>query len=84
MKGSEIIPLTYEGGLEGYMEEEIRPYNPEAYYDMESATIGYEISFTKYFYKPKELRPLHEIIEDIEYIERDTDGLLASILEGLK
>ena len=84
LKDSEIIPLTYEGGLEGYMEEEIRPYNPEAYYDAESATIGYEISFSKYFYKPKELRPLHEIIADIESIERDTDGLLASILEGLK
>ena len=51
---------------------------------MSSATIGYEISFSKYFYKPKELRNLDDIVGDIEEIERNTDGLLASILEGLR
>lgn len=84
LKDSEIIPLLYEGGIEKYLQEEILPYNHEAYYDMSSATIGYEISFSKYFYKAKELRNLDDIVGDIEEIERNTDGLLASILEGLR
>lgn len=84
LKDTEIIPLLYDGGIEKYLEEEILPYNPNAYYDMSSATIGYEIGFSKYFYKPKELRNLDDIIGDIEEIEKNTDGLLASILEGLR
>ena len=84
LKDTEIIPLLYDGGIEKYLEKEILPYNPDAYYDMSSLTIGYEISFSKYFYKPKELRSLDDIIGDIEEIEEKTDGLLASILEGLR
>ena len=84
LKDSEIIPLTYEGGIKAYFENEILPYTPDAYFDEDSATIGYEISFSKYFYKPKELRSLEEIIKDIETIEQNTDGLLSGILEGLK
>lgn len=84
LKDSEIIPLNYEGGLDAYLQNEILPYNKDAYFDMNSATIGYEISFTKYFYKPKELRSLDEIIKDIEEIEKNTDGLLSSILEGIR
>lgn len=84
LKDTEIIPLLYDGGIEKYLEKEILPYNPDAYYDMSSLTIGYEISFSKYFYKPKELRSLDDIIGDIEEIEENTDGLLASILEGLR
>lgn len=84
LKDTEIIPLLYDGGIEKYLKEEILPYNPDAYYDMSSLTIGYEISFSKYFYKPKELRSLDDIIGDIEEIEEKTDGLLASILEGLR
>lgn len=84
LKDTEIIPILYDGGIEKYLKEEILPYNSDAYYDMSSATIGYEISFSKYFYKPKELRNLDDIVGDIEEIERNTDGLLASILEGLR
>lgn len=84
LKDSEIIPLTYEGGKKAYLENEILPYTPDSFFDEKSSKIGYEISFSKYFYKPKELRSLEEIIGDIEAIEQSTDGLLASILEGLK
>lgn len=84
LKVSEIIPLTYEGGKKAYLENEILPYTPDAYFDEKSERIGYEISFSKYFYKPKELRSLEEIVKDIETIEKQTDGLLSGILEGLK
>lgn len=48
----------------------------------DSAVIGYELSFTKYFYKPVQLRDMSDIIADIRNIEQSTDGLLASIIGG--
>ena len=44
-------------------------------------TVGYELSFTKYFYKPVELRSLKDIKNDIIKLERQTEGALAEILE---
>ena len=52
--------------------------------DENNIKIGYEISFTKYFYKPAELRPVEDIIVEIEQIEQDTDGLLASIIREVR
>jgi hypothetical protein len=49
--------------------------------DRASATrIGYEISFTRYFYKPQPLRTLEEIRADIEALEQKDEGLLQQIL----
>ena len=48
----------------------------------EETTVGYELSFTKYFYKPVALRPLSDIMADLRAIEADTDGLLEEILSG--
>ena len=42
--------------------------------------VGYELSFTKYFYKPVELRPLEAIAADIAALEKETDGLLGEVL----
>jgi type I restriction enzyme M protein len=81
LKDSEKIPLLYEGGMSGYWENEIKPYVPDSWIDEDSAVIGYELSFMKYFYKPLEIRKPIEIIDDIKQIESDTDGLLASIIE---
>ena len=47
---------------------------------MKSVETGYELSFTKYFYKPKQLRTIDEISQDIRGIEERTDGLLNEIL----
>ncbi len=82
LKDSEQVPLLYEGGIEAFFESEIKPYVPDAVVDVENATIGYELSFTKYFYKPVQLREVSEIIADIRAIEQSTDGLLASIIGG--
>lgn len=77
---SENIPFTYEGGIEGFMDEVVRPYAPYAWVDEAKTKIGYEISFTKYFYKPVQLRSLDEIIVDIKEIEAAADGLLNEII----
>ena len=44
--------------------------------------IGYEVSFTRYFYKPKPLRSLEEIRADILALEKETEGLLGEIVGG--
>ena len=79
-KDVEIIPFRYEGGIEGFFENEIKPYSPDAIIDMKSVETGYELSFTKYFYKPKQLRTIDGISKDIRSIEERTDGLLNEIL----
>ena len=48
----------------------------------DSVKIGYEISFTRYFYKPQPLRTLEEIRADILALEKETEGLLAEIVGG--
>lgn len=84
LSDTEQVPLTYEGGIEAFLENEIHPYVSDAWIDEKSVILGYELSFTKYFYKPIELRPADEIIADIQSIETSTDGLLASIIGGIK
>ena len=73
LRDTENIPFTYEGGIEAFMQNEVLTYAPDAYIDEKKTQIGYEISFTKYFYKPVELREMSEIIESLNslvfYIE---------------
>lgn len=61
LKDTEIVPFTYEGGFEAFFKNEVLPYSSDAWIDKDSITIGYELSFTKYFYKPIELRSVAEI-----------------------
>ena len=83
LSDTEQIPLTYKGGINAFFETEIKPYVPDAWVDEKSVVLGYELSFTKYFYKPVELRAPADIITDIQVIEASTDGLLASIIGGI-
>ena len=63
------------------MENEVLPYAPDAFVDDSKTVIGYELSFTKYFYKPVELRSRDTIAAEIRELEAMTDGLLNAILE---
>lgn len=81
LRDTEQIPLSYEGGVEAFMQREVLPYTPDAYVAEGETKIGYELPFTKYFYRPTDLRTIEAITADIRQIELDTDGLLASILE---
>ena len=50
---------------------------------MDHATkIGYEVSFTRHFYKPQLLRSLEDISADILAIEKEAEGLLDGLLKG--
>ena len=78
----EIVPFHYEGGITAFIKNEVKPYAPDAFIKLGTEKIGYELSFTKYFYKPVQLRTLEEIAADIRVIEKETDGLLDEIIGG--
>jgi type I restriction enzyme M protein len=81
LRDSEQVPLLEEGGVETFFRREVLPHVPDAWIDAEATRIGYEISFTRYFYKPLKLRTLEQIKADIMAIEAETAGLLERILE---
>lgn len=82
LRDTEQVPLLEEGGIEAFLTREVLPYAPEAWYDPSSVKTGYEVSFTRYFYKPQPLRSLVEIRADILALEKETDGLLGEIVGG--
>ena len=80
LRDTEQIPLLHEGGIDAFLEKEVLPYAPDAWYAPSQVKIGYEISFTRHFYKPKPTRTLEEIRADIMALERESEGLLEGIL----
>jgi len=74
LRDGEIVPLKED--IQTYFEREVLPYVPDAWIDNSKTKKGYEINFTKYFYKYKPLRSLAEIRADILALEKETDGLL--------
>ena len=82
LRDTEQVPLLEDGGIEAFLRREVLPHVPDAWYDPDSVKVGYEISFTRYFYKPQELRTLEEIRADILALERETEGLLGEIVGG--
>ena len=82
LRDTEQVPLLEEGGVEAFLRREVLPYASDAWYAPDSVKVGYEISFTRHFYKPQPLRPLEEIRADILALERETEGLLPEIVGG--
>ena len=80
LRDTEQIPLQEGGGIEAFLRREVLPYAADAWCQADSVKVGYEISFTRYFYKPKPMRTLAEIRADILALEQETEGLLAEIL----
>ena len=84
LRDSENIPFNYDGGIDAFIEKEVKPYAPDAYVDESKTKIGYEISFTKYFYKPIELRDMKDILASLAELEKESDGVMDEIVEGLE
>ena len=70
----------YVGGIKEYFEKEVKPYAPDAWIEEDKTKTGYELSFTKYFYKPTQLRSLDEIELEIANIEKEAQELLAGMM----
>lgn len=79
LRDTENVPLTED--IAAYFEREVRPHLPDAWIDHSKTTIGYEISFTRYFYKHEPLRSLEEITADLIQVERASEGLLQEIIQ---
>jgi type I restriction enzyme M protein len=80
LRDTEQVPLLEEGGIEAFIRREVLPYTPDAWVNNDATKIGYEVSFTRHFYKPQPLRTLAEISADILAIEKEAEGLLDGLL----
>ena len=81
LRDTEQVPLLEEGGIEAFIRREVLPYTPDAWIKQDATKIGYEVSFTRHFYKPQPLRTLEEIRADILAIEKEAEGLLDDMLK---
>lgn len=77
---TENIPL--QETIEDYMNREVIPFAKYAYIDESKTKIGYEISFTKYFYKYQEPRKTEDIMNEILELDRKLDGVLKELQEN--
>ncbi len=80
LKDNEQVPLLEDGGIEAFFRREVLPHVPDAWIDNTKTKIRYEISFTRYFYKPEKLRTREEITADIRAMEAESEGLLEKIV----
>ena len=83
LRDSELVPFTYDGGIDAFLKNEVLTYAPDAWVDEKKTQIGYEISFTKYFYKPAEIREMNDIIATLNALAKEADGMLADIVGGI-
>ena len=82
LRDTEQVPLLEDGGIEAFIRREVLPYTPDAWVKKNATKIGYEVSFTRHFYKPQPLRTLEEIRADILAEEEAAEGLLGELLKG--
>jgi type I restriction enzyme M protein len=82
LRDTEQVPLLEEGGIEAFIRREVLPHTPDAWIKEDATKIGYELSFTRHFYKPQPLRSLDEISAEILAIEKEAEGLLDDLLKG--
>jgi len=78
LRDTENIPLKKD--IHAYFLREVKPHVEEAWINLDATKIGYEISFNKYFYQHKPLRAIEEVTADILALEKESDGLIAEIL----
>lgn len=82
--------VLWEQDIYEYFEKEVKPYAPDAWIDEsvcdakdgQIGKVGYEIPFTRYFYKYEAPRPLDEVARDIKEIERETDKLMKKLFDS--
>lgn len=83
LRDTELVPFTYKGGIDSFLRNEVLTYAPDAWVDEKKTSVGYELSFTKYFYRPVELRNMDEILETLRSLENDSTGMLEEITGGI-
>jgi type I restriction enzyme M protein len=84
LRDTEQVPLLEDGGIEAFIRREVLPYTSDSWIKEDATKIGYEVSFTRHFYKPQPLRTLEEISANILAVEKEAEGLLDGLLKGSK
>ncbi len=79
LRDNENVPL--DENIDAYMSREVLPHVPDAWVNRSKTKIGYEIPFTRHFYKYVPPRPLEEIDAEIKQLEADIQRLLAEVTE---
>ncbi len=64
-----------------YLEKEVAPHVKEFWIDNSKTRIGYEIPFTRYFYKYEELRPFKDIMAEIEELEKEIQLEIGKVIK---
>lgn len=72
--------VSLSESIEDYYEREVKPHLPDSWMDRSKDKIGYEINFTKYFYKFTPLRSLEEISKDLKSLDDEIRQLSMEIV----
>lgn len=82
---SDIVAETLKkerSNILNYVEKEVAPHVKEFWIDHSKTRIGYEIPFTRYFYKYEKLRPFKEIMVEIENLEKEIQLEIKKVIKG--
>lgn len=79
LRDTENVPLKED--IDEYFKREVLPFVPDAWIDTKKSKIGYEIPFTRYFYKYEIPQPSEEIMAEIMGLETELSGSLEEVFD---
>ena len=79
LRDTENVPL--KENLDNYFARKVLPFAPDAWIDDKKTVIGYEIPFTRYFYKYETPRQTSELEKDIRLLDNELGNTLDKIFE---
>ena len=77
LRDTENVPLKED--IEEYFKREVLPFAPDSWIDTKKSKVGYEIPFTRYFYKYEAPQPSAEIMEEIIGLETELSRSLEEV-----
>ena len=66
---TEKVPITFNGGIQAFFEQEILPYAEDAWINRNKTAVGYEVIFAKYFYEKADLKEMEKISDELSKTE---------------
>ncbi len=79
LRDTENVPLTEN--IQDYFKREVLPFSPDAWIDEKKSKVGYEIPFSRYFYKYEAPQPSAEIMAEILELEKELEGSLQEVFD---
>lgn len=79
LRDTENVPL--KENIDEYFKREVLPFAPDAWIDTKKSKVGYEIPFTRYFYKYEAPQSSTEIMSEIMDLETELSGSLKEVFD---